>query len=251
MEIIDLNWPILLKLFLSHIITDFIFQPDAWVNDKKTNIWKSAKLYIHGCLAGILAYMFAGSWEILWLPLIVGVTHIVIDGYKSKFEENLTIFLVDQVSHIIILILCWMVIIQYNLQDILKLLRPIISSDKFLIYIFAYSLILWPSGKLMKRILSSINIKFEENIDTGYKNVGLWIGMIERILILTFVLQNNYQIIGFLFAAKSIFRHRYNGLKNSQITIEYILLGTMLSFLIAIIIGLFSNTILSSLEIKI
>lgn len=250
MEIINLNWPILLKLFLSHIITDFIFQPDTWVNDKKTNIWKSVKLYIHGCLAGILAYMFAGSWEILWLPIIVGATHIVIDAYKSKFEENLTMFLVDQVSHIIILILCWIVIIQYNLQDILILLRLIISNDKFLVYIFAYSLILWPSGKLIKRILSSINIKFGENIDTGYMNVGLWIGMIERILILTFILQNNYQIIGFLFAAKSIFRHRYNGLKNSQITIEYILLGTMLSFLIAIIVGLFSNTILSSLEIK-
>lgn len=250
MEIIDLNWPILLKLFLSHVITDFIFQPDAWVNDKKRNIWKSSKLYMHGCLAGLLAYTFVGSWEILWLPIIVGTAHIVIDGYKSKFEENLTIFLVDQVSHIIILTLCWMVIVQYNFQDILKLLSLIISNDKFLIYIFAYSLILWPSGKLMRKILSSINIKFEENIDTGYKNVGLWIGMIERILILTFILQNNYQIIGFLFAAKSIFRHRYNGLKNPQITIEYILLGTMLSFLIAIIIGLFSNAILSSLEIK-
>lgn len=247
MEIIDLNWPILIKLFLSHIITDFVFQPDAWVDDKKTNIWKSVKLYIHGCLAGILAYMFVGSWEILWLPIIVGATHIVIDGYKSKFEENLTIFLVDQVSHIIILILCWIVIIQYNLQDVLELLRLTISSDKFLIYLFAYSLILWPSSKLMKRILSSINIKFGENVDTGHKNVGLWIGMIERILILTFILQNNYQIIGFLIAAKSIFRHRYNGIKNSQVTIEYILLGTMLSFLIAIIVGLLSNTILSSL----
>lgn len=247
MEIIDLNWPILIKLFLSHIITDFVFQPDAWVDDKKTNIWKSVKLYIHGCLAGILAYMFVGSWEILWLPIIVGATHIAIDGYKSKFEENLTIFLVDQVSHIIILILCWIVIIQYNLQYVLELLRLIISSDKFLIYLFAYSLILWPSSKLMKRILSSINIKFGENADTGHKNIGLWIGMIERILILTFILQNNYQIIGFLIAAKSIFRHRYNGIKNSQVTIEYILLGTMLSFLIAIIVGLFSNTILSSL----
>ena len=247
MEIIDLNWSILIKLFLSHIITDFVFQPDAWVDDKKTNIWKSVKLYIHGCLAGILAYMFVGSWEILWLPIIVGATHIVIDGYKSKFEENLTIFLVDQVSHIIILILCWIVIIQYNLQDALELSRLIILSDKFLVYLFAYSLILWPSSKLMKRILSSINIKFGENVDTGHKNVGLWIGMIERILILTFILQNNYQIIGFLIAAKSIFRHRYNGIKNSQVTIEYILLGTMLSFLIAIIVGLLSNTILSSL----
>lgn len=247
MEIIDLNWPILIKLFLSHIITDFVFQPDAWVDDKKTNIWKSVKLYIHGCLAGILAYMFVGSWEILWLPIIAGATHIVIDGYKSKFEENLTIFLVDQVSHIIILILCWIVITEYNLQDVLKLLRLIISSDKYLIYLFAYSLILWPSSKLIKRILSSINIKFGEDVDTGHKNVGLWIGMIERILILTFILQNNYQIIGFLIAAKSIFRHIYNGIKNSQVTIEYILLGTMLSFLIAIIVGLLSNTILSSL----
>ncbi|GAJ14946.1 unnamed protein product [marine sediment metagenome] len=63
MEIIDLNWPMLLKLFLSHVITDFVFQSDAWVNDKKRNIWKSSKLYMHGCLAGLLAYAFIGSWE--------------------------------------------------------------------------------------------------------------------------------------------------------------------------------------------
>ena len=133
-------------------------------------------------------------------------------------------------------------------QVLKKLLKVIMPIDKILIYIFAYSLILWPSSKLMKRILSSMNINFGENIDTGHKNVGLWIGMIERTLILTFILQNNYQIIGFLIEAKSIFRHRYDGLEKSQVTIEYILLGTMLSFLIAIIVGLLSNTILSYLE---
>ncbi|GAH37664.1 unnamed protein product, partial [marine sediment metagenome] len=76
------------------------------------------------------------------------------------------------------------------------------------------------------------------------ENAGLWIGRIERILILTFILCQRYEIIGFLIAAKSIFRLNPSSNNFSQKYIEYILLGTMMSFLVAIITGLLTNYIL-------
>jgi hypothetical protein len=70
------------------------------------------------------------------------------------------------------------------------------------------------------------------------KNAGLYIGIIERIFIVVFINMNFYEGIGYLLAAKSIFR--FGDLTNSKdkkLT-EYILLGTLLSFILAIVIGL-------------
>jgi hypothetical protein len=61
--------------------------------------------------------------------------------------------------------------------------------------------------------------------------------MLERLFVFTFVITGNWEAIGFLLAAKSVFR--FGDLKESKdrkLT-EYILIGTLLSFGIAILIG--------------
>lgn len=63
------------------------------------------------------------------------------------------------------------------------------------------------------------------------QNAGMWIGYIERALILTFVLIESYELIGFLLEVKSIFRFgELNNAKDIKIT-EYVLIGTFTSFL--------------------
>jgi hypothetical protein len=62
--------------------------------------------------------------------------------------------------------------------------------------------------------------------------------MLERLLIYCFILTGHFEAIGFLLAAKSIFR--FGDLKEAQdrkLT-EYVLIGTLLSFGIAIATGL-------------
>lgn len=62
--------------------------------------------------------------------------------------------------------------------------------------------------------------------------------MLERLLICCFILAGHFEAIGFLLAAKSIFR--FGDLKEAQdrkLT-EYVLIGTLLSFGIAIATGL-------------
>ena len=68
-------------------------------------------------------------------------------------------------------------------------------------------------------------------------NAGKWIGYLERVLILTFIFTDNIDGIGFLLAAKSIFRFgELNRTKDIKVT-EYVLIGTFVSFTIAIIVG--------------
>lgn len=76
----------------------------------------------------------------------------------------------------------------------------------------------------------------EESLQ-GLPNAGKWIGYLERVLILTFIYTGNVEGIGFLLAAKSVFRFgELNRAQDIKVT-EYVLIGTFVSFTIAIIIG--------------
>jgi hypothetical protein len=82
--------------------------------------------------------------------------------------------------------------------------------------------------------------KEEEKLShkVGLKNAGRYIGMLERVLIFTFIIMSQPQAIGFLIAAKSVFR--FGDLNDSQDRkkTEYILIGTLLSFTCSFIVGL-------------
>ncbi len=62
------------------------------------------------------------------------------------------------------------------------------------------------------------------------------VGIVERIIILIFVLQNQYSAIGLLIAAKGIIR--FNEKDRQEIKTEYLVIGTLLSMGIAIVTGL-------------
>lgn len=79
----------------------------------------------------------------------------------------------------------------------------------------------------------------------GLPNAGKWIGYIERILVLTFIYTHNVSGIGFLLAAKSIFRFGdLSKAKDINIT-KYVLIGTLSSFAISTIIGFTSQWLIT------
>lgn len=67
---------------------------------------------------------------------------------------------------------------------------------------------------------------------------GMWIGIIERLLVLVFVLIGAIEAVGFLLAAKSGFR--FGDLRDGtdRKRTEYVLVGTLLSFAIAFVAAL-------------
>jgi hypothetical protein len=63
------------------------------------------------------------------------------------------------------------------------------------------------------------------------------VGYLERVLILSFVVTGYVEGAGFLLAAKSVFRFGdLNKAKDIQTT-EYVLVGTLMSFTIAVLTG--------------
>ena len=70
------------------------------------------------------------------------------------------------------------------------------------------------------------------------KNAGKYIGILERLFVFIFVISGNWVGIGFLLAAKSVFRFGDLKESNDRKLTEYILIGTLLSIGIAMAIGM-------------
>jgi hypothetical protein len=84
--------------------------------------------------------------------------------------------------------------------------------------------------------ISHILLFQKEKPIEGLANGGKIIGWLERALILIFVLANQFAGIGFLVAAKSIFRFGEFKESENRKEAEYIIIGTFASFLYAILI---------------
>lgn len=240
MEFDQMQWIILIKLIIAHLLSDFVLQSDTWVNHRKENGKRSKFLYIHSAFAGILAYVLIAKWNWWYVPVFIFVSHLLIDLWKVSKKQNTTrVFIIDQSLHLITLVLFWLYLV--NGWKIVSLgLVHLFNDQNVLLITLAYILILWPSGILIREVTAS----WRKEIETGkgesdsLNNAGKWIGFLERILVLTFVLLSQFEAIGFLIAAKSILRLNPNDQNKTRKYTEYVLFGTLISFTITIIIGL-------------
>ncbi len=99
----------------------------------------------------------------------------------------------------------------------------------------AYALVLWPASSLIKRILKPWIVLIQASPSASLVNAGAMIGYLERILILTFILLNEFTAVGFILALKAAYRFKDTG--NHQ-QAEYMLMGTFLSLAITLAVGL-------------
>lgn len=113
--------------------------------------------------------------------------------------------------------------------------QALLSSHNLLV-LLAYILMLRPASMLIGAVLTP----WLESVNTegSLKRAGTLIGYLERTLILTFVLLEQWEAIGFLLTAKSILR--FNDIKGAEqrSLSEYVLLGTLASFTVSIAAGL-------------
>jgi hypothetical protein len=105
-----------------------------------------------------------------------------------------------------------------------------------------------PTSIFIKTIISIWSPETQDNNqDNSLANAGNYIGILERLFVFGFILTGHFEAIGFLLAAKSIFRFGdLKEAKDRKLT-EYVLIGTLISFGIAILIGLIVQALLLQL----
>ena len=228
----------LIKLILAHLLTDFVFQPSRWIESRNKKHFQSVYLYLHGLITAVVALLLIG-FHYWWVALIILATHILIDGWKSYRPIQTKYFLIDQCLHLIVILVCWYFIF-LNKEDLMAA-WDIINTPKTLVGITAYVFVSFPAGILIGQLTKKWREQIADAPALG--NAGKWIGIIERIVILTLVFNHQYEAIGLLIAAKSLLR--FSEANRPDIKTEYLLIGTLISITIAILTGLIALKLLS------
>lgn len=233
-----------IKLLLAHLLGDFIWQPNSWVADKEIKKHKSIYLYFHILLHGVLAAILV--WEISFIPyaVLIAITHGIIDVIKLNFQKLKTKriwFIADQIAHILILI---GVVLLYQNKNIINFWQD----NEFWILLTGILFITKPVSIIIKIIISIWSPENENaHADNSLAHAGNYIGILERLFVFSFILTGHFEAIGFLLAAKSIFRFGdLQEAKDRKLT-EYVLIGTLISFGIAILTGLIVQALLLQL----
>ncbi len=240
---------LLLRLILAHILADFVFQTNRIAQEKKRG-WRSPYFYGHLLIVGVITYLVVGQWHHWQAPVFVVLAHGIIDALKVASKRDDTIaFVVDQSAHILSLMIYWAVVSDQGIDFFHASLQLATTPQSLLIWI-AYLVVSLPSGYLIGYLTRSW--QQEITADDGgtmqsesLTHAGKWIGILERVLILTFILVGELRPVGFLLAAKSIFR--FGELKESKDRkrTEYILIGTLISFAVSVLIGIATKAALT------
>jgi hypothetical protein len=230
---------IFLKLILAHLFGDFLFQPDKWVLDKEQKKVKSKYLYFHILLHILLVFLFLWDLSLWYIPLIIGVSHYLIDVSKLYFQTRKTKrgwFFLDQFLHFAVIIAISVYFKEINFH--------FLQNPLFLKYLVATIFLTVPTSIFIKNLLvvwSPITIEHSKIQTDSLVNAGKYIGILERLLVFIFILINHWEGVGFMIAAKSVFRFSDLAEAKQRKLTEYVLIGTLSSFGIAVITGIIVN----------
>ena len=232
----------LIKLIIAHLIGDFFLQPNAWVKDKERKKLKSTKLYLHVMIHVALIFVIFLSFDVWKTALTIGIIHLIIDALKSIFQTHKNariLFFADQVLHFSSIVVVWHLFYKGSL-DIGFLNDPntwvLISGALFLTM---------PTSIVMKVIIAKWIPDNQPDSPKSLENAGKYIGILERTLIFLFILTNHFEAVGFLLAAKSIFRFGDLKEKHDLKLTEYVLIGTLLSFGLAIVTAMLTQSFIA------
>ena len=243
---------ILLAQFLAHLLADFFFQTENLCIRKQKSGPKSLHIYIHILIVFAFSAGLTFSCSFIFYSLFIAIAHFIIDILKhyaerliksrnnnnnqKLFFNNITFF-IDQILHLTTI---YLITHLYWTQNPCTPEYINYFSIEHIVTVIGFLLCFKPANVAIRVCLSSFSqynkyiMPILSDNKTDLEKAGRWIGSMERLLTYIMILVGQYTAIGFIIAAKSILR--YNNDKDSCKT-EYVLIGTLLSFSIAILIG--------------
>jgi len=224
-------------LIAAHFLADFVFQSRKTA-ENKANVLVLMK---HALVVSVTSYLLCGTWRLWILPLAIFLGHAVLDFIKSRIKTRLvSVFIIDQVLHIAFLVALsiWM-----SRQFTFELNWGVLFGDTWtrLLIILAGAIAAIQAGSViigtavdpfLREIAeeSDASTPGDAALPRGLKKGGKLIGQLERAIIFLLVSAGHPEGVGFLIAAKSVFR--FGEIKDikQRLEAEYIIIGTFMSF---------------------
>ena len=199
-------------------------------------ILKGFLLYI---LVVIVSSLYWGSGFSLHLVngLLIGLFRALIQRFEKSLQEK------GKGLSYLLLLYCSPFLVYFFVHYFLGQVYYFGRWDRFLLVTGGFYFLVKGGSKLVKASLNYCRCDEEIEEETSAKPAGWLIGLLERSLFFILILNGNIASIGFVLAFKSL--ARFEDLKKQSFA-EYYLIGTMLSALLAIAVGLVIKGILGN-----
>ncbi len=223
-----------LSLLAAHMLGDYVLQTNRMALGKR----RVSILMLHALTHGALVYLLAGRWGAWSVPLVVALTHAAIDRLKAGMARPGALALVlDQAAHVVVMGALafwidaardhsyWAVVISPEIARAWVM----ISGAILTIRVGGVFIGMWvqPYLREIEQARGAVAIApLSRGLTRGGGTIGQW----ERALIFLMVGVGQPGGIGFLIAAKSIFRFGELKDKENRMEAEYITIGTLMSF---------------------
>jgi hypothetical protein len=242
-----------LKLFLAvllaHLVGDFPLQTSSMVRGKHQGI----RGYLaHGavhlfvlllCVAAFISFhVLTSLWFWIAAALYIAL-HLGIDRAKqglvstARLADSASVFILDQVLHVCtIVVLAWFLIRPTWASVKSQFSWSAATGDRVLEAGIVYVAVVFAGGYLIRYLTRNLAAGIEKPGETAeqVRNAGMYIGWLERFLVVTAILVQSPSMVGLILAGKSI--ARFPELKERFA--EYFLIGTLLSIGLAVLGGL-------------
>jgi len=254
-----------LAIYLAHLLTDFVFQTHRLVEQKK--LGKLFAYFLHG----LAHYMSAIVLVCFFLPgsglslrthvviLALALVHLLIDFAKIRFaqktvgNDGAVAYVADQLLHFVsVAFAAWLLSPSLPFTEAAALIDKGRALPSRLLFIpVVYLGVVFGGGYLIRALTrplaKSISLEQPEKGGEPMQNAGLYIGWLERFLLLTALMMQSPGTAGLILAAKAI--ARYPEFKSEHFA-EYFLIGTLLSFSIAVLGGvILARVVLGQLRV--
>lgn len=228
---------LLLLQILAHLLADYFFQSDKWVESKNNRGIKSRYFLMHVAIVFFISWLLSFQWLFVMGAGIITLLHTILDILKSRLSRvnwaERYLFFTDQILHLIIIVavVSW----YHNNFALSNWTNAWLFTERTLVLITAFLFCTKPANIIIREIFKFYAISVPKTSETpqDLPNAGQLIGNIERLLTLTFMLIGHFEAVGLLIAAKSILRFG----EKDHLKSEYVVIGTLLSFGIAIFTG--------------
>jgi hypothetical protein len=241
-----------LSLWLAHLLADFPFQTEATISAKRRLLLSGFAKHagVHLILAVVCLAVFTNVlltwWPASGILLLLVLVHAASDFAEYTLRpgrsDSTRALVIDQMWHAFTVAVAAGLLAgigHAEIQDVVQRLQA--SRTRLLPALVVYVAVVFGGGYLVRNLTKPLLGGFDSSI-AGHgqtmkelRNAGMYIGWLERFLVLSALVLHSPATIGLILTAKSIVR--FPELKDVRFA-EYFLIGTLLSISVALIGGI-------------
>jgi hypothetical protein len=231
----------LTALLAAYLLADFVFQTQRGTDRPRLLV-----IALHALAVAGLSYLALGRWNGPLLGYVL-FSQIAKDIVLIFFPRNLAVFFASFGLHLLLVVVVAALYPDATLRGWWMRLPAAIAPHYWrgLCLLTGILACLPTGGLLINKLMEPLTSEIATAEIAGLRHGALYIGWLERTLVMVLIMINQPAGVGFLITAKSILR--FGDVKDSsqRMATEYIIIGTFMSFGWGLLVAVLTQSALS------